>query len=223
MQDLRAVARDRAVPPGAARLTLAASTLAATPDRVYRRRVDRPLRDLDVRSASGLPPVQALLDEERLTRVRSVAAVVPRSRIVSGLVRLAARVAATQCAQLSLLIEEQSATAVRCDESTYAEQVSALADSLCTVAVLSGDVLVAADTRSHPWLHDLPPVVSGAVGSYLGFPLLLADGTALGALCVYGPEPRAWTDRDVVLTGEVADLVALELQRLAAEVGDPAP
>jgi GAF domain-containing protein len=182
--------------------------------------VDRPLRDLDVRRASGLPPVEALLDQERLARVRAVAAVVGRSRVIPGLVRLAARAASTECAQLSLLMEEQFATAVRCDDSTYAEQVSALADSLCSVAVLSGDVLVAADTRAHPWLHDLAPVLSGDIRSYLGFPLLLGDGTALGALCVYGSEPRAWSDRDVVLTGEVADLVALELQRLDAEAVD---
>ena len=97
-----------------------------------------------------------------------------------------------------------------------------LADSLCTVTVLSGDVLVAADAQAHPWLLDLPPVVSGAVRNYLGVPLLLADGTAVGALCVYGPEPREWSDRDVGLTCDIADIVTLELQRLVG-APDPAP
>ena len=83
------------------------------------------------------------------------------------------------------------------------------------MTVLSGDILVAADARSHPWLHDLPPVTSGAVAAYLGVPLRLADGTAVGALCVYGSQPREWSDRDVTLVAAVADVVTLELQRLA--------
>lgn len=82
------------------------------------------------------------------------------------------------------------------------------------MTVLCGDVLVAADTRTYPWLLDLPPVTSGAVGSYLGVPLLLADGTALGALWVYGWQPRERTDRHVGLTSDVADIVAEELRRL---------
>lgn len=172
---------------------------------------------MDVRRASGLPPVEALVEPERLAKVRSVAAVVRQSAVIPGLVRLAGRATSAHCGQLSLLAEEQSATAVRCADSTYADHVSALTDSLCTITVLSGDVLVAADARSHPWLHDLAPVVSGAVGAYLGVPLLLADGTAVGALCVYGPEPRSWSDRDVTLTGDISDLVALELQRLLGE------
>ena len=76
---------------------------------------------------------------------------------------------------------------------------------------------VASDARAHPWLLDLPPVVSGAVRNYLGVPLLLADGTAVGALCVYGPEQREWSDRDVGLTCDVADVVALELRRLVGQ------
>jgi GAF domain-containing protein len=75
---------------------------------------------------------------------------------------------------------------------------------------------VAADAATHPWLHDLPPVLSGAVGSYLGVPLLLVDGTTVGVLCVYGPQPRDWTGADVTLTCAVADVVTLELRRLDA-------
>lgn len=168
----------------------------------------------DARRASGLPDAEVIHDPARLARVREVIAGVSGSVVLPGLVRLAGRLTASECAQLSLLADRQVATAVRCTESTYAEQVTALEDSLCTVTVLSRDVLVAAQASAHPWLHDLPPVVSGAVGAYLGVPLLLADGTTVGALCVYGTQPREWTDRDVGLTCDVADVVALELQRL---------
>lgn len=83
------------------------------------------------------------------------------------------------------------------------------------MTVLSGDVLVAADTRTHPWLLDLPPITSGAVGSYLGVPLLLAVAPRSEPLCAYGPHPRQWTDGHVGLTCDVADIVAEELDRLA--------
>ncbi len=171
-------------------------------------------RTADVRRASGLPHIGVIRDPTRLARVREVIAGAAGSAVLPGLVRLAGRVVASDCAQLSLLTDRQVATAVRCTGSTYAEQVSELEDSLCTVTVLSGDVLVAADARAHPWLHDLPPVVSGAVGAYLGVPLLLADTTVVGALCVYAPQAREWTDRDVGLTCDLADVIALELQRL---------
>ena len=175
-----------------------------------------PLGPVDLRAATGLPQVDVLRDPDRLARVQQVSELLAGSAVLAGLVRLAGRVTSADCAQLSLLGERQTARAVRCADSEYAEQVAALEDSLCTVTVLSGDVLVAADARTHPWLHDLSPVLSGAVGAYLGVPLRLADATAVGALCVYGPEPRSWSDRDVGLAGDVADLVALELQRLVA-------
>jgi GAF domain-containing protein len=171
-----------------------------------------------VRRASGLPHLSVLTDPVRVARVREIAAGAASSEVLPCLVRLAAKVASGDCAQLSLLTDEQVATAVRCDDADYSQETSALADSLCTVTVLSGDVLVAADAQAHPWLLDLPPVLSGAVRNYLGVPLLLADGTAVGALCVYGPDPREWTDRDVGLTCDVADIVGLELRRL---VGQP--
>jgi GAF domain-containing protein len=168
----------------------------------------------DARRLSGLPTVEVLSDPARVSRVRRVAARAGDSPVLKGLVTLAGRVAGSDCAQLSLLADRQVATAVRCAEAAYSEQVSDLADSLCTITVLSGDVLVAADARTHPWLLDLPPVTSGVVGCSLGVPLRLADGTAIGALCVYGPDPRDWTDRHVGLTCDVADIVAAELERL---------
>ncbi|MCW2606411.1 MAG: putative sensor protein [Frankiales bacterium] len=175
-----------------------------------------PLRDtVTVREASGLPRADVLREPERAARVARLSVAVPSSAVLPGLVRLAGRVAGAACAQLSLLADRQTAVAVQCAQGAYTEHTSALEDSLCTVTVLSGDVLLAADARRHPWLHDLPPVVGGAVGSYLGVPLRLQDGSAVGALCVYGPEPRAWSDAEVGLTCEVADLVAVELQRLS--------
>lgn len=176
--------------------------------------VQPPRSPSDVRRASGLPNLDVLHHPERVTRVRQVVARAAGSAVLDGLVRLAGRVAASPAAQLSLLSDEQVATVVRSSDATTSQATSSLADSLCTITVLSGDVLVAGDTRSHPWLCDLPLVTGGSVGAYLGVPLPLRDATVVGALCVFGPQPRVWSDRDVGLTCDVADVVALELQRL---------
>ena len=64
-------------------------------------------------------------------------------------------------------------------------------------------------------------MLTGAVGASLGVPLRLTDGTIVGALCVYGPQPRTWTERDVTLTYQVAEVLALELQRLSQPLERP--
>lgn len=169
-----------------------------------------------VRRASGLPEVDVLLVPERLRRVRALVAALPASALLPELVVRAAQVAGTAHAQLSLLADEQAALTVRLEPPASATGTGPLEDSLCTVTVLSGDVLVVADARTHPWLHDLPPVLGEpGVGCYLGVPLLLADGTPAGALCVHDGAPRAWEQQQVAAVCEVADAVQLELQRLS--------
>ena len=175
----------------------------------------------DVRRASGLPEPHVLRIPERTARVGVLVDRLPSSAVLPGLVHLLARVAGTTTAQLSLLGEQQSAL-VACDGTSCATSGGPLEDSLCTVTLLSGDVLVAADARTHPWLHDLPPVRSGDVGRYLGVPLRLGDGTTVGAACAFDREPKAWTQEQVTRACDVADVVAVELQRLV-ELGSGAP
>ena len=172
----------------------------------------------DVRRASGLPEPDVLRLPARAALVHDLVDRLPSSAVLPGLVQLLARVAGTGAAQLSLLGEQQSAL-VACDGADCSTSIGPLEDSLCTVTVLSGDVLVAADARSHPWLHDLPPVRSGAVGRYLGVPLRLEDRTTFGAVCAFDAAAQPWEQEQVTLACDVADVVAVELQRLAGSTG----
>ena len=174
----------------------------------------------DVLQAAGLRAelrdFASMREPDRLAKARLVLEGAAGSGMLAALVGLASRCTGSDCAQLSLLADEQVAAAVQRSVGESTERVAALEDSLCTVTVLSGDVLVSADTTAHPWLRDLPPVTSGQVGAYLGVPLDLGDGTLVGALCVFEPSRRDWTGRDVGITCDIADVVVLELRRAVA-------
>jgi PAS domain S-box-containing protein len=80
--------------------------------------------------------------------------------------------------------------------------------------------LVIADARTDPRLADMAAVRSGEVVAYLGVPLF--DTThehVVGVLAAFAPQPRSWTEGDVVLLGQLAAPVAteLELSALTAE------
>ena len=163
-----------------------------------------------VRRASGLPEVADLREPARTS---AAVALLGRGDdpVLAALVDLAAAVSGSGSAPLALLTDEHVVVSGGGRVPPPVGDTAPLESSLCTVTVLSGDVLVAADTRSHPWLCDLPPVLSGDVGAYLGVPLEDGDGSLVGALCVYDTEPREWSGRDVTLVCQVADVVALHL------------
>jgi hypothetical protein len=63
-----------------------------------------------------------------------------------------------------------------------------------------------------PGLAGLPPVTDGRVGALLGVPLVVFDGSPVGALIVYSRQPRPWTDGETTLLRQLADSVATELE-----------
>ena len=91
-----------------------------------------------------------------------------------------------------------------------------LADSLGAVALANGGgPLVVPDARRDPRLADRPPVADGGVGAYLGVPLVVSDGSPVGALAAYARASREWTASDVALLRQLADAAAIELELAA--------
>jgi GAF domain-containing protein len=88
---------------------------------------------------------------------------------------------------------------------TPAGQVWLLTD-VQLVAAGTG-ALVVADAWADERVRDLPPVASRQIGVYLGVPLTGHAGTAIGALCVFGPEPRAWSETDITTLRQLAEPV----------------
>lgn len=160
------------------------------------------------------PDPAVLADPGRLAAVRRLLAQGRPPDGLTELTTLAARLLRAESAQVSLLGEdEQFVAALTGPHASDAPQTGPRQESLCAVTVASGAPLVVPDARSHPWVADLEPVRSGAVGAYLGVVLTDKDGHALGSLCVYDPVARPWSPHDVDQLEAVADTVAAELVR----------
>ena len=138
-----------------------------------------------------------------------------------GLTDLAARLLSNGApvqVQVSLLSDVQTVTAGTNLPVGSVGSSGPLEDSLCTVTADSGGPLVISDARVDERVASLPPVTSGAVGSYVGVPLR-AGPAVIGSLCAYTSEPREWSATDVALLEELSGAVVtqLELQALTGE------
>jgi serine phosphatase RsbU (regulator of sigma subunit) len=142
--------------------------------------------------------------------------------VVARLTALAAHVAGTSSAHVSLV---DTRTTVVGGHGLAADLLDAppldrRATVCARVAARGGPLLVRDvadeddDTRA---LLGEGPDTPAAVRSYLGVPLLDSLGRAVGVVCVYDEEPRDWADDDVAVLRDVADAVAAELERGAAE------
>jgi PAS domain S-box-containing protein len=131
---------------------------------------------------------------------------------------LARRLLGVASAQVSLLSDVQTVAggAGLADGARHGS--SALADSLCTLTVRLDAPLVIPDTAADDRVAGLAPVAGGAVGSYLGVPLVTGRGETVGALCAFDPQPWAWSEGDVDLLQELAQSVVAELELSALAV-----
>jgi len=135
-----------------------------------------------------------------------------RGVVLDRLTELATQLLRADAGQISLLTDAQTVVAGAGLDPGAVGVRSALADSLCTVTAAGNAPLVVADARTDDRVRDLPPVTSGKVGSYLGVPLVRHDGGAIGALCVFGPAPREWTDADVATLRQLGESAVTELE-----------
>ena len=157
------------------------------------------------------PERSALSDPQRIAAAARLIAAGPLSASVQRLVTLTASLLGTAYAHVSLLTDEQVIAVDHGIELTPEQRVSPLQDNLCSQTVSLGELLAIDDAVRHPWVADLPPVVSGLVGSYIGVPLIDDAGHAIGALCAYDPAPRFWTETDRVTLTTLAAAVRDEV------------
>ena len=81
--------------------------------------------------------------------------------------------------------------------------------------------LIVEDARVHPVLHDNGSVHDYGVIGYLGFPLHIASGKTLGSFCAVDTTPHRWTNDEINIMRELAEIVTYEIElRALAVKGD---
>lgn len=77
--------------------------------------------------------------------------------------------------------------------------------SFCAHAVAARAPFVVEDATTHPVTRDNPMVANDGIRCYAGIPLVSARGHALGTLCVFGTEPRAFHDDELDVLRQLAE------------------
>ena len=151
-------------------------------------------------------------DPDRLDEARRLLPRRSGTRGLDRLAELASRLLGTPASQVSLLTDVQLVAAGAGLVPGSVGSAGPLPDSLCTVTAAGAAPLVVTDALRDARVRDLPPVATKQVGAYLGVPLTGTGGRVIGALCVFGPDPRTWSDDDVATLRELADSVVTELE-----------
>ena len=91
-----------------------------------------------------------------------------------------------------------------------------LPETLCSRIVGSTTPLVLNDVPADPDSVAFPIPLSAGVRTFIGVPLLQADGTLIGTLCALDRDLGGFGEREVAVLRVLARLVASELERAAA-------
>jgi len=86
-----------------------------------------------------------------------------------------------------------------------------LSHSFCQHVVASGEPLIVEEATRHALVANNLAIRDLNVLAYLGIPLFTPDGQAIGSLCAIDSKSRAWTEKDVEVLSEIADLVMTEI------------
>ena len=84
--------------------------------------------------------------------------------------------------------------------------------SYCQHVVATQSPLIVEDSRVHPLLYDNRSTLEEGLVSYAGIPLLTSDGDALGSFCVVDKKKRVWTDEEIHILTDLAQLVMTEIE-----------
>lgn len=157
-----------------------------------------------------------LTDRDRLSLIEQAALVDQDPQpAFDRLVRLAARFIGAPIALVSIVTEDRQCFTAQdgLAEPLATDRQIPLSHSFCQHVVTSGEPLVVADAREHPDLKDNLAIPDLGVIAYAGMPLSV-DGTGhtLGSFCVVDTEPRVWTDQELAVLRDLADVVMSEIE-----------
>ncbi len=127
------------------------------------------------------------------------------------LVVLATELLGTPSAEISLLTDVRVVVGAVAALPGPAGTRTSLEETLCAQVVAAGAPLVVEDATADPRVDAVRGPVA-EVGAYLGVPLVDGAGQVVGAMCVYQPGPRVWTEDEVATLERLADAAVRQLE-----------
>lgn len=157
----------------------------------------------------------AVSDPDRLRALRDADLLdTPPEEGFDRLTRLASRLAAAPTALVSLVEDERqffkSSVGLRSDLAEARE--TPLSHSYCKHVVDTGQPLTLDDARENELTRESPAIQDYDAISYCGVPLKDEDGNILGSFCVLDSQPRGWTEEQVSVLKELAEMVTTEIR-----------
>ena len=161
----------------------------------------------------------SLQDPDRVAAGRRMSAAPGAGPGLQRLVDLAAALLGAPSAGVALAGEVQTVTGTSGEVLWRVGTAHPLDDTLGGTVVAAAAPVAYEDVRTDPRTAGLTVVRAGRVAAYLGVPLFSGQHV-VGALAVFGPDPRAWTEDDVALLARLAGPVVseLELSAVTAEL-----
>jgi len=86
-----------------------------------------------------------------------------------------------------------------------------LSHSFCQHVVIGRTPLVVTDAENDPRVRDNLAIPDLGVKAYLGVPLILPSGHAIGSLCAIDTQPHLWTESDLKWLTDIAEIVMSEI------------
>jgi serine phosphatase RsbU (regulator of sigma subunit) len=169
---------------------------------------------------AGTPSVEAAVyDPARLAAVaRSGLLEAAKQDSWNRLTSLAARLLRAPMAFLTVVDDQTSRWLSSCgiDVSGVADPGGPVAGSFCQYVIADRAPFAVADASTHPRTGRNPAVTEMGVRAWAGFPVVDADGHALGSFCVMDVVAREWSDDDLRTLGVLAQAASSQISLFAA-------
>lgn len=160
---------------------------------------------------SHAPQNEPMSEEDRLATLYHYQILdTPNERAFDDLASLAARLAATPAAAISFLDDKRqwfkSCLGIELDETPRTV-------AFCDYTIRGTQPFIVKDALQDPRFATSPLVIEPPhIRAYLGLPLIVANGAALGALTVLDHQARLWTDDQIAALKLLARQVVSQLE-----------
>jgi hypothetical protein len=157
---------------------------------------------------------EALAEPGRLAALRDAALLdTPPEESFDRFARLAARIVGAPVALVTAVDRDRQffKSCLGLPEPWATRRQTPLSHSFCQHVVAARETVVVTDARKDSRFIDNRAIRDLRVISYLGVPLITAEGQAIGTLCVIDHEPRIWTKDEISLVSDIAAAVITEI------------